>query len=104
MGRRLTQILYIDKELKEHGLLQAIARTNRLCEGKDFGLIVDYRGLIKKLDDALEVYSGAGLDSFEEENIKGVVVDVMSCLAKLRDTYSQLNDIFKTIKNKEDIY
>lgn len=102
MGRRLTQILYIDKELKEHGLLQAIARTNRLCEGKDFGLIVDYRGLIKKLDDALEVYSGAGLDSFEEEDIKGVVVDVMSCLAKLRDTYSQLNDIFKTIKNKED--
>lgn len=98
----LTQILYIDKELKEHGLLQAIARTNRLCEGKDFGLIVDYRGLIKKLDDALEVYSGAGLDSFEEEDIKGVVVDVMSCLAKLRDTYSHLNDIFKTIKNKED--
>ena len=98
----LTQILYIDKELKEHGLLQAIARTNRLCEGKDFGLIVDYRGLIKKLDDALEVYSGAGLESFEEDDIKGVVVDVMSCLAKLRDTYSQLNDIFKTIKNKED--
>lgn len=98
----LTQVLYIDKELKEHGLLQAIARTNRLCEGKDFGLIVDYRGLIKKLDDALEVYSGAGLDSFDEDDIKGVVVDVMSCLAKLRDTYSQLNDIFKTIKNKED--
>ncbi len=98
----LTQVLYIDKELKEHGLLQAIARTNRLCEGKDFGLIVDYRGLIKKLDDALEVYSGSGLDSFDEDDIKGVVVDVMSCLAKLRDTYSQLCDIFSSIKNKAD--
>ena len=98
----LTQILYIDKELKEHGLLQAIARTNRLCEGKDFGLIVDYRGLIKKLDDALEIYSGAGLESFDEDDIKGVVVDVMSCIAKLRDTYSQLNDIFSSIKNKDD--
>ena len=54
-----TQVLYIDKELKDHGLLQAIARTNRLYEGKDFGLIVDYRGLISKLDAAMEVYSGA---------------------------------------------
>ena len=33
----LCQVLYIDKELKEHGLLQAIARTNRLHEGKDYG-------------------------------------------------------------------
>lgn len=98
----LTQVLYIDKELKEHGLLQAIARTNRLCEGKDFGLIVDYRGLIKKLDDALEIYSGAGLELFEENDIKGVVLDIMSCIAKLREAYSQLNDIFASIKNKED--
>ena len=45
----ICQVLYIDKELKEHGLLQAIARTNRLHEGKDYGLIVDYRGLIEKL-------------------------------------------------------
>lgn len=98
----LTQVLYIDKELKEHGLLQAIARTNRLCEGKDFGLIVDYRGLIKKLDDALEIYSGAGLEAFDSEDIKGVVVDIMSCIAKLREAYSQLNDIFANIKNKID--
>lgn len=98
----LTQILYIDKELKEHGLLQAIARTNRLCDGKDYGLIVDYRGLIKKLDDALEVYSGAGLDEFDSEDIKGVVVDIMSCIAKLRESYSQLNDIFASVKNKND--
>lgn len=98
----LTQVLYIDKELKEHGLLQAIARTNRLCEGKDFGLIVDYRGLIKKLDDALEVYSGAGLEDFESEDIKGVVTDIMSCISKLRESYSQLCDLFISIKNKED--
>lgn len=38
----LCQVLYIDKELKEHGLLQAIARTNRLHEGKDYGLIVGH--------------------------------------------------------------
>ena len=51
------QVLYIDKELKEHGLLQAIARTNRLHDGKEYGLIVDYRGLIQKLDAAMDMYS-----------------------------------------------
>lgn len=98
----LTQVLYIDKELKEHGLLQAIARTNRLCEGKDFGLIVDYRGLIKKLDDALEVYSGAGLEEFDSEDIKGVVTDIMQSISKLREEYSRLCDLFLSIKHKDD--
>lgn len=98
----LTQVLYIDKELKEHGLLQAIARANRLYDGKDFGLIVDYRGLISKLDTAMEMYSGAGLDNFDAEDIKGAVIDVMSCVSKLRESYSQLCDIFATIKNKAD--
>ncbi len=98
-----TQVLYIDKELKDHGLLQAIARTNRLYEGKDFGLIVDYRGLISKLDAAMEVYSGAGLENFDSADIKGVVIDVMSCVARLRETYSQLWDIFASVKNKKDV-
>ena len=97
-----TQVLYIDKELKEHGLLQAIARTNRLYDGKDFGYIVDYRGLINDLDAAMEVYSGAGLENYDTADIKGVVVDVMSCVAKLRETYSQLWDVFATINNKKD--
>ena len=97
-----TQVLYIDKELKEHGLLQAIARTNRLYDGKDFGYIVDYRGLINNLDAAMEVYSGAGLENYDTADIKCVVVDVMSCVAKLRETYSQLWDVFATINNKKD--
>ena len=97
-----TQVLYIDKELKDHSLLQAIARTNRLFEGKDFGLIVDYRGLINKLDSAMEVYSGAGLEEFDSADIKGVIVDVMACVGRLRETYSHLCDIFESIKNKED--
>ena len=51
--------------------MQAIARTNRLCEGKDYGLIVDYRGLIKKLDTAMDLYSGAGLENFDGGRFKG---------------------------------
>lgn len=97
-----TQVLYIDKELKEHGLLQAIARTNRLYEGKDYGLIVDYRGLIQKLDSAMEVYSGAGLEEFDSTDIQGVIVDVMACVSRLREAYSHLCDIFTSIRNKED--
>ena len=97
-----TQVLYIDKELKEHGLLQAIARTNRLYDGKDFGLIVDYRGLIQKLDSAMQTYSGAGLENFDGEDIHGVIVDVMACVSRLREAYSDLRDIFASIRNIED--
>lgn len=97
-----TQVIYIDKELKEHGLLQAIARTNRLYDGKDFGLIVDYRGLISNLDEAMEMYSGAGLENFDKEDIKGAVIDVMAYVARLRQSYSQLCDIFISLKNKRD--
>ena len=98
----ICQVLYIDKELKEHGLLQAIARTNRLYEGKDYGLIVDYRGLIEKLDTAMDMYSGAGLENFDSGDLKGVVVDVMMVLGDLRNTYSQLIDLFASVKDKDD--
>ena len=98
----LCQVLYIDKELKEHGLLQAIARTNRLHEGKDYGLIVDYRGLIEKLDTAMDMYSGAGLENFDGGDLKGVVVDVMSAVGNLRNAYTQLVELFTPVGNISD--
>lgn len=98
----ICQVLYIDKELKEHGLLQAIARTNRLCEGKDYGLIVDYRGLIEKLDAAMDMYSGAGLENFDSGDLKGVVVDIMSAVGDLRNTYSQLVELFAPVSDMSD--
>lgn len=98
----LCQVLYIDKELKEHGLLQAIARTNRLHEGKDYGLIVDYRGLIEKLDTAMDMYSGAGLENFDGGDLKGVVVDVMSAIGNLRSVYTQLVEFFAPVGSISD--
>ena len=98
----LCQVLYIDKELKEHGLLQAIARTNRLHEGKDYGLIVDYRGLIEKLDTAMDMYSGAGLENFDGGDLKGVVVDVMSAVGNLRSAYTQLVEFFAPVGSISD--
>jgi type I restriction enzyme R subunit len=97
-----TQVIYVDKELREHGLLQTIARANRLYDGKDYGLIVDYRGLISKLDEAMEIYSGTGLENFDGSDIKGVVVDVISCIGKVRETYSRLLDVFESLRNSKD--
>jgi len=50
--------LYIDKTMQDHGLFQAICRTNRLDgEDKDFGYIVDYKNLFKKVENAISVYT-----------------------------------------------
>ena len=49
--------LYIDKPMKGHALMQAIARANRVYPGKDFGLIVDYNGMLKSLREALAQYA-----------------------------------------------
>ena len=95
-------VLYIDKPLKEHSLLQAIARVNRLYEGKDFGLIVDYRGLIEELDSALKAYSGSGLENFDGGDLEGALVDVISIVGYLRQAYSNLVAIFKGVKNRQD--
>ncbi len=88
--------------MKEHTLLQAIARVNRLYEGKDYGLIIDYRGLLEKLDEAMQMYSGAGLENFDPEDLKGAIYDVLSIIGSLRQHYSDIWQIFASIKNKED--
>ncbi|MFS0646841.1 type I restriction endonuclease subunit R [Siminovitchia sp. 179-K 8D1 HS] len=95
-------VFYVDKPMKEHTLLQAIARVNRLYEGKDYGLIIDYRGLLEKLDEAMQMYSGAGLENFDPEDLKGAIYDVISIIGSLRQYYSDLLQIFSPIKNKND--
>ena len=86
--------------MKEHKLLQAIARVNRLYEGKDHGYIIDYRGLLGNLDKALTSYSS--LEGFDEDDIKGAVIDIKKHLDELKANYSYVKDIFNPIKNKED--
>lgn len=93
-------VLYVDKPMKEHTLLQAIARVNRLYDGKDFGFIIDYRGLLDKLDEALEMYSGAGLENFDAKDLKGVIHDVISIIGTLRHFHTELLNIFIPVRNK----
>lgn len=96
-------VLYVDKPMREHTLLQAIARVNRLYEGKDFGFIVDYRGLLENLDEALDMYSGAGLENFDPEDLKGSLYDIISIIGSLRQYYTDLINIFIPVKNKRDV-
>ena len=93
--------LYIDKQLKEHNLLQAIARVNRLYDGKDYGYIIDYRGLLGELDQALTSY--ASLSGFDPEDITGAVIDVRSEIIKAKTYYTHLDDLFSGVKFKDDL-
>ena len=93
--------LYIDKQLKEHNLLQAIARVNRLYDGKDYGYIIDYRGLLGELDEALTSY--ASLSGFDPEDITGAVIDARSEIVKAKTYYTHLDDLFSGVKFKDDL-
>ncbi|HHX68562.1 MAG TPA: type I restriction endonuclease subunit R, partial [Gallicola sp.] len=95
-------VIYIDKELKEHTLLQAIARVNRLYDGKDFGFIIDYRGLLSNLNVAMGMYSGAGLEHYDPNDLKGSLYDVIEIIGSIRQSYTNLNNVFSKVKNKDD--
>jgi type I restriction enzyme R subunit len=64
-------VLYVDKPLQEHTLLQAIARVNRLAEGKDFGTIVDYRGMLGELNEAINLYDA--LAEYDAADVAGTI-------------------------------
>lgn len=93
-------VLYLTRPLKEHTLLQAIARVNRLYPGKDYGFIIDYFGNLENLHNALETYSGD--NAFDAEDIEGTWTNIGEEIKKLPQAHSELWDIFKTIKNKYD--
>ena len=94
------RVLYLTRSLKEHTLLQAIARVNRLAEGKDYGLIVDYYGNLENLDKAIEIYSGS--DEMNPDDVKGSVTNVKDIIKDLPQVHSEVWDIFSAIKNKYD--
>lgn len=93
-------VLYVDKPLKEHTLLQAIARVNRLAEGKDYGYIIDYRGVLGELNEAMNLYDA--LAEYDVEDILGTIADVAEEINKLPQLHSDLWAIFQTVGNKQD--
>lgn len=105
----ICQVMYLDKGLREHNLLQAIARVNRpYDEAKTYGLIVDYSGITKELQQALEM--------FEEQDIEGALepldnqlrelherhLDVMSYFVGIDKTnYDQIIELFEQVDLRE---
>ncbi len=93
-------VLYLCRVLREHTLLQAIARVNRLYEGKEFGFIVDYANVLGELDKALTMYSA--FEGFDESDLVGTLSSINSEIEKLPGRYSDLWDLFKTVKHSYD--
>lgn len=77
--------IYIDKPIQQHTLIQTISRVNRVCEGKDKGLIVDYIGIKKNMNLALKKYT-----NFESEEFEGVE----QCVVIVKDQLEVLGQMF----------
>ncbi len=94
-------VLYLSKDLKDHNLLQAIARVNRLYENrklpKTAGYIIDYSENAKNIDTAMKLFG-----NYDENDVKGTLIDVADKIKELEDSYGSLHDIFKEIAGSSD--
>ena len=86
--------IYIDKPIQQHTLIQTISRVNRVCEGKDKGLIVDYIGIKKNMNLALKKYTNFECEEFEgvEQSIT-IVKDQLEVLGQMFHNFNS-NDYF----------
>lgn len=95
-------VLYIDKPIQQHSLLQAVARVNRVYKGKDFGLLVDYYGVFMKLNQAIDMYDDAesGFANFDAQDIEDAIfgpIDEKNKLIKAnQDLWEIFNGVSKT--------
>ena len=89
----IEQVMYIDKKLREHALLQAIARTNRISKGKKRGYIVDYIGLASHLTEALTIYAA----SDEMQELQSGLQNINTELPVLEERYQRLLQHFDSL-------
>jgi type I restriction enzyme R subunit len=89
------QVMYLDSPLKEHTLLQAIARVNRTADGKTFGLIVDYWGVSEALTEALAI--------FAPSDVKAAMTPKIDELPRLQARHANVLRFFIRVKDKDDL-
>lgn len=98
-------VLYLCKSLRDHTLLQAVARVNRLFEEngteKEFGFIIDYEGLLGNLDEAMSTYSALG--GYDDDDLAGAVHDVREQIRLLPQRWADVWDLFRAVPNKLDM-
>ena len=93
-------VLYLARKLKEHTLLQAIARVNRLHQGKEYGLILDYSGVIEELDQAIDFYSQ--LAHYDRKDLEETVTYIADKAAELPQLHSNVWELFNEVKGAKD--
>ncbi|RDL42766.1 type I restriction endonuclease subunit R [Marinomonas piezotolerans] len=99
-------VLYIDKQLKSHNLIQAIARVNRLHPKKQFGLLIDYRGILRELDTTIQDYQDLAnrtQGGYNVDDIAGLYNQMSTEYKRLPHLYKALWAIFDGVKNKSQI-
>jgi type I restriction enzyme R subunit len=68
--------LYIDKQMRDHGLFQAICRVNRLDgDDKEYGYIIDYQDLFQSLEGSINDYTSGAFDAYDKEDVTGLLTD-----------------------------
>lgn len=99
----IAQVLYMDKNLREHDLLQAIARVNRTKKGKTHGLVVDYFGITKNLNRALGIYTDADAEECKTElaEFGEYFKDINKEIPELELRYRKIVQFFESNKIKE---
>ena len=98
-------VLYIDKPLKGHNLIQAVARVNRLHDAKRYGVLVDYRGILKELDTAIRAYQDLETRTqggFDMSDLEGLYHQFSTEYKKLPALHDKLWSFFKSVLNKLD--
>lgn len=90
----IEQVMYIDKKIREHTLLQAIARTNRVKKGKKRGYVVDYIGLTDNLTEALTLYAVTE----EQQELAAGLKSITSEVPVLEERYQRLLQLFSEHK------
>ncbi|WP_018174068.1 MULTISPECIES: type I restriction endonuclease subunit R [unclassified Thioalkalivibrio] len=93
----IEQVMYLDKKIREHTLLQAIARTNRVRKGKQRGYVVDYIGLTHKLTEALTLYATTDEQQELAEGLKNITSEV----PVLQERYQRLLQLFSENKVRQ---
>jgi type I restriction enzyme R subunit len=99
-------VLYIDKHLKSHNLLQAIARVNRLHDAKQHGFLIDYRGILAELDTSIQDYQDLAAQTqagYEIDDLAGTVANVSTEYKRLPALHDALWAIFASVQNKADM-
>jgi len=89
----IAQVMYIDRSLKDHTLMQAIARVNRAYKGKEAGFVVDYYGLSDYLTEALE--------QFSSDDVEGTYHTLKDEIPKLKAAHTRVAQLFAGVQGKD---